>query len=193
MAIFNLSIAAFSNTTLAKGLLAFTLISWAFWLIGSYILDQIRVKSLIRNLPTLGRGHWFSGNLTELYHIGNIGFHTEAKKRYGGALVIHGILGVRISLLIPTNVQAYLEAGRANIFFRPTRNASHPDKGAQQLREAQLHECVSCLILGTELSDSSYSPAQIRSFSARASSRRKVGWFCRDVLSRCADSASYLI
>lgn len=130
MTILSLSSASLTNPGIGQGLLTITLAVWAIWLITSFILNKIRVKCLIRNLPTLGRGHWFSGNLVDLFDIGNIGFHSEAKKRYGGALVIHGILGVSDSSSV-ANSSTYIGPGRANILLGPTSNAPHPNKGTQ--------------------------------------------------------------
>jgi hypothetical protein len=144
MSILNISSAALSSANIGRGLLAFAIASGVLWFIGSYILDKLRVKSLIRNLPTLGRGHWFSGNLLELFDIGNIGFHSEAKKRYGGALVIHGILGVS-NAIYDSASQTHTNAGRANILLGSARDAPHINQRNEQFSETIRNHCVSAL------------------------------------------------
>ena len=75
-----------------------------------------------------------TGNFAEIYDVNNIRWHHEVIKKYGGALLVNGILGVRSVRACPVrSLIAGTLAGRTNILHRPARATSHHSEGSTQL------------------------------------------------------------
>ena len=59
----------------------------------------------------------FAGNFDEIYDVKNLRWHHEVIKKYGGALVVHGILGVRFRCSNSHDSSSYCYVQDEQIYF----------------------------------------------------------------------------